>query len=121
MAAKKILLVDDSVVARLFIIRHLETNYPDWEIVQASSASEALKMIQESTFDVITIDYNMPNTNGLDLIDQIHELGHTEKIVMLTANIQKTIRDEAEKKHVLFLEKPITAEVVDKIINYERT
>jgi CheY-like chemotaxis protein len=121
MLAKKILLVDDSVVARIFMIRHLESKYSEWEISQASNAKEALEILERDKYDLVTIDYNMPNTNGMELIDQIQKLGYDIKIVMLTANIQKPIREIAEKKGVLFLEKPISAEVVDKIINYETT
>lgn len=121
MTLKKILLVDDSSVARLFIIRHLEAGYSDWEILQASSAKEALEILKQHKCNLVTIDYNMPGANGIELVDQIHQLGIDVKIVMLTANIQTTIREIVEKKGVLFLEKPISAEVVEKIINYERT
>jgi len=119
MASKKILLVDDSAVARMFIIRHLSAKHTEWEAVEASTATEAMEILKREKFNIATIDYNMPETNGLELIDQIHKLGYDLKIVMLTANIQTPIREMAEKKGVLFLEKPITDEVVEKIINYE--
>jgi CheY-like chemotaxis protein len=121
METKKILLVDDSVVARLFMIRHLEANYSDWQILQASDAKEALEILKQHKCNIMTIDYNMPNTNGLELVDKVRELKYDVKIVMLTANIQKTLKDEAEKKGILFLEKPITIDTVEKIMNYERS
>jgi len=117
MSPKKILLVDDSVVARLFILRYLESNYPDWEVLQASDAKEALGLLKSNHCEIISVDYNMPDVNGLELIEEILGADHDIKIAMLTANIQNTLKEKVENKGILFLEKPITAEVVEKIMN----
>jgi CheY-like chemotaxis protein len=117
MKSKRILLVDDSVVARMFILRYMESNYPDWEILQASNAKEAMEILRKNDCDIVSVDYNMPDENGLELIEQIREINKEIKIAMLTANIQNTLKDQVENKGVLFLEKPITGDVVEKIMS----
>ncbi|MES0489099.1 MAG: response regulator [Leptospirales bacterium] len=113
---KKILVVDDSMIARMFIVRHIDELYKNWTILEAAGAEAALKILEESSVDVISIDYNMPGLNGLELAKKIQELYSSVKIALLTANIQDTIRKEAEDIGLVFLEKPITAEIVKKLV-----
>ena len=113
---KKILIVDDSVIARILITRHIEEKYKDWVVSEAEDAETALKILQEVTCDVVSIDYNMPGLNGLELVKTIQKLYPSIKIAMLTANIQDTLRKEVEEIGVVFLEKPIVSETVKALV-----
>lgn len=115
MASKKtILVVDDSLVARMFIRKYFENN-PEWELLEAEKSEQALEILKNHPCDVISIDYNMPEGNGIDLIDSVLKLYPSIKIAMLTANIQDSLRMEAEKRGVVFLEKPITSKTIERL------
>ncbi|AMQ00506.1 Histidine kinase [Pedobacter cryoconitis] len=41
------------------------------EVAQAFTGKEALKMLEDQTFDCIILDLNLPDTSGFDLLDEI--------------------------------------------------
>ena len=67
----KILIVDDSTVIRKKL-RELLTAHKDMSVIgEASSGVEALLMIPQLKPDVITLDINMPNMDGLTTLKHI--------------------------------------------------
>jgi len=113
---KKILIVDDSVIARILLVRHIEEKYKDWTVLQAENAEAGLKVLENNTCDVVSIDYNMPGINGLEFAKKIQKLYPSLKIAILTANIQDTLRKEVEDNGIVFLEKPIVSETVKRLV-----
>ncbi|RUT26237.1 chemotaxis response regulator protein-glutamate methylesterase [Asaia sp. W19] len=70
----KVLVVDDSRTARA-MIRHAFQGHPDLVITgEASNPLEAKDMIIKEQPDVITLDIEMPNINGLQFLDKIMRL-----------------------------------------------
>lgn len=62
----KILIVDDEALALARLKRMLTTlGYED--IIEADNAQSALKAVEEHHFDLVLLDINMPQTNGLEL------------------------------------------------------
>ena len=62
----KILIVDDEALALARLKRMLTTlGYED--IIEADNAQSALKAVEEHHFDLVLLDINMPQTNGLKL------------------------------------------------------
>ena len=115
MAPKKsLLIVDDSLVARMFIKKHFKDDH-EWQIFEAENSSQTLEILKNGPCDVISIDYNMPGVNGLDLADSILKLYPSIKIAMVTANIQNSLRVEVEKRGIVFLEKPITMKTIESL------
>ena len=72
MTAKiRVLIVDDSSMAR-GLLRTLLVEQADIEVVgDAGSARQAMRLIQELQPDIITMDLDMPGTNGLQAIHDI--------------------------------------------------
>jgi two-component system chemotaxis response regulator CheY len=64
----KVLVVDDSKAARQLLCATLES-LPDTEVSEAASGFDALKMLPRHQFDLIITDINMPDINGLELIN----------------------------------------------------
>lgn len=60
----RILVIDDEPLVAGLLGRMLS---PDHDVAVATSASEALAMMEEQTFDVIVCDVMMPGTTGMDL------------------------------------------------------
>lgn len=64
-AAKRILVIDDSSTMRKILRRWLERR--DHVIVEAGGGAEALRQIRATSFDLITLDIDMPDMNGFEL------------------------------------------------------
>ena len=74
MARVRTLIVDDSATMRSLIAAALRKD-PDIEVVgQAGDPLEAREAIKVLNPDVITLDIEMPNMNGLDFLEKIMRL-----------------------------------------------
>ncbi|MEZ4873457.1 MAG: response regulator [Bdellovibrionales bacterium] len=69
---KRILLVEDSEDLKLVLVDEIERWFPS-EIVTASSANEALKVLKtDRRFDLVITDFCMPNGTGKDLFEMMN-------------------------------------------------
>lgn len=74
MAPARVLVVDDSPTMRGLITAVLRSD-PEVSVVgQASDALEAREAIKQLNPDVVTLDIEMPNMNGLDFLERIMRL-----------------------------------------------
>lgn len=62
------LIVDDSAATRSFI-RSLVEDTVDIDVLEASSGFEAFRILPGKSIDIIFVDINMPDINGLELIN----------------------------------------------------
>ena len=88
----KILLVDDSRTIRNIqknVLKQL--NYTD--VVEAEDGVQALAIFQEQAPDLLLVDRNMPNMDGITLVRKIREIDKEVAMIMCTT--------EAERSHVL--------------------
>jgi len=84
MARVRTLIVDDSATMRSLIAAALRKD-PDIEVVgQAGDPLEAREAIKVLNPDVITLDIEMPNMNGLDFLEKIMRLRPTPVIMVST-------------------------------------
>ena len=84
MARVRTLIVDDSATMRSLIAAALRKD-PDIEVVgQAGDPLEAREAIKALNPDVITLDVEMPNMNGLDFLEKIMRLRPTPVIMIST-------------------------------------
>lgn len=79
----KVLVVDDSAFMRQLIKTFLEST-GRFVVTVAQTPLIALDRVRKFKFDVITIDYEMPYMNGVELIKRIKEITDT-KILMISA------------------------------------
>jgi CheY-like chemotaxis protein len=81
-AQSTILLVDDNtdgILARRSVLEEL-----GYKVVPAGCGSEALKLVEKESFDLIITDYKMSPVNGLELIKRLRENGFGKPIILLT-------------------------------------
>jgi signal transduction histidine kinase/FixJ family two-component response regulator len=92
-------IVDDSAVDRFTYRRYLESaDNLDWDIVDCESAAEALDLCERDCPDVILLDYLLPATNGLELLEQLTErLVTLPLIIMLTGQGNEAVAVAAMK------------------------
>ena len=84
MAPARVLVVDDSPTMRGLITAVLNAD-PDVNVVgQAGDAMEARNAIKQLNPDVVTLDIEMPNMNGLEFLDKIMKLRPMPVIMVST-------------------------------------
>jgi signal transduction histidine kinase/ActR/RegA family two-component response regulator len=85
----KILVVDDNETNQLLILKML-SDHGGFFIDITDSASQGLQVLDHENYDLLLIDVNMPNKNGIEMVRQIkaHENQKIAKlpIIMLSAN-----------------------------------
>ena len=82
MNRSKILIVDDHPIVRRGL-RQLIADEPDMEVCgEAEDAPEALRQVQATRPDVVTVDLTLKTGHGLELIQQIHALDARTKILV---------------------------------------
>ena len=115
MSSKTLLIVDDSKLSRMMIRSIVQQAHPDWRVIEAESGADALAKVEGATVDLMTLDFNMPGMNGLTLAERLKQVFPFASVALLTANIQQSIRERADRLGIGFIQKPITE---DKILAY---
>lgn len=107
---KKILIVDDDKsIHRLlnFTLKHLG------HITCVDSGNKAIQTLKEQAFDLILADYEMPEGNGMDVLDYLTETKNSTLTIMITAFGTKDLVVKSMEHHVFaFIEKPFTHDAV---------
>jgi DNA-binding NtrC family response regulator len=114
MAQKSLLIVDDDRSIRTAVRMIFEGNY---KVLTAERGSEALGLLRERAPDLILLDIGLPDSNGIDLFDQIKSLAPETLIIMMTATEETEMIARALELGALdYLVKPIDAEALKTAI-----
>ncbi len=106
----KILLVDDSRTIRN-IQKNVLKKLGHTDLVEAEDGVVALAKFQEENPDLLLIDWNMPNMDGITLIRKIREIDKEVPMIMCTTEAEKSRVLEAIKAGVNnYIVKPFTVE-----------
>ena len=82
----RVLVVDDSAMARRHVTRVLGTMGIE-QIDHAEDGLQALTMIEQHLYDFVVTDYNMPRMDGKELIEQIRgQSSHASLPVMMVTS-----------------------------------
>lgn len=92
----KVLIVDDSMVIRRVIANALK-EMDVTETEEAKDGNEAVAAVQNADYDLVLMDWNMPNMLGIDAVKKIREMGKTVPIIMVTTEAEKSRVVEAIK------------------------
>lgn len=79
-----VLIVDDSAMDRRLAGGLLERN-DCWTIIYASNADEALNAFRNDKPDIVLTDLQMPDMNGLELLEAIKHISELTPVVLMTA------------------------------------
>ena len=92
-AKLKMLVVDDSKLARRHMLRVLEKlGIEDSNIITAEDGHEAIEKLKSERFDLVLTDYNMPKLDGEELLKYIrdHDDMHQLPVIMVTSESNET-------------------------------
>lgn len=82
----EVIIVDDHKMIREGLKQLLELENNISVVGMASDGEECLSLLKKSKADVLLLDINMPNKNGLDILKEIKELKIEIKVIMLTVH-----------------------------------
>jgi len=110
--AYKILIVDDSKLARMSVAKVLSALRPEWERMEATNAEEALALLRQQPIDVALLDFNMPGRDGLSLAAELQDVRPQMPVAVISANVQIEVVTRAREVGAHFLSKPLTEQAL---------
>ena len=92
---RKILVVEDSPSTRAFVRSTLESEagVPDVEVSEATSGFDALRLLPRGPYDLVITDINMPDINGLELVQFMRKSELHKQTPILLISTQSSERD----------------------------
>lgn len=105
----KVLIVDDSKLARMAVIKALNALHPDWLRVEAANAVEALEHISQGGVDIAVLDFNMPGKDGLMFTEELRQTHPQISVAVISANHQQGVVNRTRAAGATFLPKPLSA------------
>ena len=115
---KKVLIVDDDSISRKVLATVLKNWNMDVEV--AVNGKEFINKLHESSFDLLIIDYFMPEMDGLAILDYVKSKSELEHIpvFMLTGDINTETSKRFKKANVTqVINKPVEPEILYSYIS----
>jgi putative nucleotidyltransferase with HDIG domain len=114
-AAPRILVAEDDTNVRDFCVRLLRMN--GYQITAAENGRTALARLNESHYDLVLTDLQMPEMGGIELLHQLrqHHPG-VDSIVMTAHATVETARDTLKLGAFDYLTKPVTVDDLERTV-----
>jgi len=115
---KKILIVDDDIAVIDFFASFLERF--NLEVIKAKNADEALKFFNLNKPNLVFLDIQLPDRDGVSVLKDILEISPKAKVFMLTAKSEKILQKKAKEIGAFdYITKPIDLAIfIKKIKRY---
>lgn len=112
----KILIVDDSGLARRMLRQMLEEMGHNVE--EATDGASALERYYINRHDLVVLDMVMNGMYGLEVLAKIRELNPGVRVIVATADIQTSTRDQVRDAGAsAFLTKPVNRKELAGVVN----
>jgi two-component system chemotaxis response regulator CheY len=113
----KVLVVDDSIAMRKILEKVLKGIDSIDEVELAEDGKVAVEKIIAGAFDLVLMDWNMPNMTGIEALRAVRGAGNKTPIVMVTTEAEKTrILDAIKSGANNYIIKPFTPDVITEKI-----
>ncbi len=112
---EKILLIDDDEGLLHFLSRFFLRK--GFDVTTFADAREAIDALSSQGFDLVMLDYKMPDLNGLDALDQIKKIDAKTPVILMTAYGTTDLTIEAMKRGAYdYLVKPFDQMDLTRIV-----
>lgn len=113
--ANKILIIDDD--QDVLDLMRFQLNAEGYKVETAASGEEALKLINEQTFDVTLTDLRLPDVDGIDLVKQMKGVAPETEIIVITGygSVDKAVAS-TKAGAFYFIEKPVEFEELQVLL-----
>ena len=117
-----LLIVDDELGARQSLEVILEDDY---RVLSAMNGHEALAILQREAIDLVLLDVNMPDMDGLEVLEKIKEQDDETDVIMVSAlNLARQAADAIKSGAYDYITKPYEPEdilsTVNRVISKQR-
>lgn len=115
---RRILVTEDSATMRSLLVATIEAS-GDYEVIEAASGFEALRLLPRERVDLIITDINMPDINGLELINYVRKsetYRNTPLFIISTEGREKDVEKGLTLGANEYLVKPIDPERLQELI-----
>ncbi len=116
---KRILFVEDSPTMRRIIANSLrQLGIKNFE--EAENGLDALEKLHESEFDLLMTDWNMPEMNGAELVEQVRKLERFKNLPILmvtTRGMEEDVLKAIQLGVNGYIVKPFTPEILSNKLN----
>ena len=113
----RVMIVDDSKISRTILANHLsKTNFE--VVAMAADAAEALRLYQEHNPEIVTMDMNLPDADGIECSKKIRGFDPDAKIVMISAMKDASLVAQGRAAGISsFLQKPVsTNDIIETLL-----
>jgi putative nucleotidyltransferase with HDIG domain len=114
---KRILFVDDDRNVLDGLRRMLYSMRQQWKMEFVMVASDALKVMAHTHYDVIVSDLRMPGMDGIDLLEKVREKYPDTIRFMLSGYAEQTTQGRAAKCVHQYISKPCNAEHLKNMVS----
>jgi CheY-like chemotaxis protein len=90
---------------------------PEWELIEAASADDALAKISSGKVDIALIDFNMPEMDGLELLAKVRAVSQQMPAAIVSANLQDEIIARTRELNAAFVPKPLMDEALGAFLS----
>jgi DNA-binding response OmpR family regulator len=109
MSSKSVLIIDDEINLRRSLALILQES--GYLVSTAANAAEALQMLITSAYDLIFLDLQLPDRNGVEILPEIRKMHPDTPVLILTAHATLNSAMEAVRQGARdYLLKPIKPE-----------
>jgi DNA-binding NtrC family response regulator len=116
-----VLVVDDEALIRWSLTEMLSER--GYAVTEASDARMALAAIEKALepFDVVLLDYRLPDSADLRLLETVRRLAPTSQVIMITAHDSPELAEGAAELGVYrVISKPFEVESLAALVNQAR-
>jgi CheY-like chemotaxis protein/predicted RNA-binding Zn-ribbon protein involved in translation (DUF1610 family) len=94
----RILYIEDNPDDQLILKRSLKEKMPlDYDLITVDTAKKGLTKIEKESFDLLLLDYRLPDMTGIELIQELKKKQVKAPIILLTSKGSEKIAVEAMK------------------------
>ncbi len=113
---EKILLIDDDEGLIHFLGRFFQRK--GYEVSACLSGRDALEQIERESFDLILLDYKMPDLNGIDILIKLKKSQIKTPVIIMTAYGTTELAIEAMKRGAYdYLIKPFERKELSRVVS----
>lgn len=113
-ATLQILITEDDLFSRKLIVKSIK----GYEILQAENGESTLQQYALNVPDIVFLDFELPDMNGLEILQQIQQADADAFVVMLTSHTESSIVKQAiEYGAKGYIAKPFKKEKINAYID----
>lgn len=122
MSINKVLIVDDSRIARVMLKKSLQST--NWDIHEADDGSVAIQKLtsdkDDSPYDLVFLDLTMNDMDGPEVLRQMKSQALSAPVIVVSADYQQKMKDLVSELGALeMVTKPITPKKIEEILSRE--